>query len=144
MFFFIFIFLPPAFSSGRFCFQRKIIYHLLGILDYIFLLCLRTKNIKMELGLQLKSIRKIKGYTQKQVCDEVGMSQTYLSHVETGKVNVSSNLLNFMCWFYKVPPQFVYWKTLKDTDVPLRKRKQFKQLNPVMLSLIDTIIKEKP
>ena len=98
----------------------------------------------MELGLQLKSIRKIKGYTQKQVCDEVGMSQTYLSHVETGKVNVSSSLLNFMCWFYKVPPQFVYWKTLKDTDVPLRKRKQFKQLNPVMLSLIDTIIKEKP
>jgi transcriptional regulator with XRE-family HTH domain len=98
----------------------------------------------MELGLQLKSIRKIKGYTQKQVCDEIGISQTYLSHVETGKVNVSSNLLNFMCWFYKVPTQFVYWKTLKDTDVPLRKRKQFKQLNPVMLSLIDTIIKEKP
>jgi len=117
---------------------------LLGILDYIFLLCLRTKNIKMELGLQLKSIRKIKGYTQKQVCYELGMSQTYLSHIETGKANVSSTLLYFMCSFYKVPPAFVYWKTLKDTDIILRKRKQFKQLNPVMLSLIDTIIKEKP
>jgi transcriptional regulator with XRE-family HTH domain len=98
----------------------------------------------MELGLQLKSIRKIKGYTQSQVCGALGMSQTYLSHVETGKVNVSSTLLNFICDFYRVPPQFVYWKTLKVTDIPLRKIKQFKQLNPVILSLIDTIIKEKP
>lgn len=42
---------------------------------------------------KLKEIRLKKGYTQKELADVLGIDRSYLSQIETGRVNPSLSLL---------------------------------------------------
>ncbi len=50
----------------------------------------------LEIGLQLKALRKAANLTQKQVAEKIGKDASYISHIENGK-NISVEVLEYYC-----------------------------------------------
>ncbi len=48
--------------------------------------CVRNeKSVQQTIGKRIQSIRKVKGYTQQQFAEKIGISTNYLSDIERGK-----------------------------------------------------------
>ena len=47
----------------------------------------------MQYKLKIKKYRKLNNITQKQLASKIGISQNYLSELESGKYDISLNLL---------------------------------------------------
>lgn len=97
----------------------------------------------MKIGETLKGIRKGKGLTQKQVEEKIGITQTYLSQIESGEKEPSGVMLRKLCKYYGTPHQIVVWQSLEEKDVPKLKRKLFADLKPAVDGLISQIISSK-
>lgn len=54
------------------------------------------------LGSRIKKLRKERGATLKEVADATGLSQGYLSQIETDKVEPSISVLRKLASYYKV------------------------------------------
>jgi len=50
-------------------------------------------GVKYKFGRELKRLRKLRGYTQTQLGERVGLSRKYLSEIENGKANISIDTL---------------------------------------------------
>lgn len=46
-------------------------------------------EICRRMGLRIKELRMDRGYTQEGLANEIGMTQSYLAEIESGKRNVS-------------------------------------------------------
>lgn len=69
-------------------------------------------------GRLLADARKRKGLTLRSVQSQVGVSNAYISQLETGKVNEPSpHVLYKLSRLYKVP----YWTLMKDAGYPVPK-----------------------
>jgi transcriptional regulator with XRE-family HTH domain len=95
----------------------------------------------MKVGEILKTIRKDKKLSQMVVCGKVGVSQTWLSQIESDTKEPSPEMLRKICKYYKVPPQVVVWKSIEEKDIPKDKREIFNQLSPVVNGLIAAFFK---
>jgi transcriptional regulator with XRE-family HTH domain len=47
------------------------------------------KYSTVEIGGKIRTARRAKGITQQQVCDATGISKSYYSRIETGKISAS-------------------------------------------------------
>lgn len=93
----------------------------------------------MKIGEVLKTIRKEKtNLNQGKAADLMGITQTYLSQVESGIKKPSQEMLETMCAAYKMPVPIVIWMSFEQGDVGKGKIKAFRQLKP----LVDEMIKE--
>jgi len=93
----------------------------------------------MKLGLIIKETRKSKGLRQITLSKEVGITQAYLSGIETGKKNASNDVLEKISNILEVPLSVMYWRSIELSDVPENKQKLFKFLIPSVNNLIDQI-----
>lgn len=91
----------------------------------------------MKVGEALKRIRHDLGKTQVQVCEKLGLSQTYLSQIESGSKEASPAMMRRICKYYGVPPAILAWKSLDRKDVPKNKQKAFDTISPAINNLID-------
>jgi len=57
----------------------------------------------MEIGLELRAIRKSQRYTLSKVSEETGISVSFLSDLERGRTNPSLDTLEKLATFYQVP-----------------------------------------
>lgn len=48
-----------------------------------------SREILWRLSTNVKSLRKARGYTQRELANRCGLSKTYVSNVEQGTVNIS-------------------------------------------------------
>lgn len=87
----------------------------------------------------LREIRKKKGMSQEDASSALGVSQAYLSKIERGKSNVSLSTLNRMCEIYEVPMALVMWGSITEGDVPSQKLTAYRELKPVIDSLIESV-----
>ena len=46
-------------------------------------------NIKIKIGLRIKELRKVKGFSQETLAGEADLDRTYINSVENGKRNIS-------------------------------------------------------
>ncbi len=93
----------------------------------------------MNIGQAVKQVRKTKGMTQVTFCKKLGITQTYLSQVESGaKANPSMALLNKVSKISNVPLSVIMWLSVEEKDIAKDKRKIFVSLKPS----IDNLIKE--
>lgn len=51
-------------------------------------------NDREKIGLRIKEIRSSKGLTQQDLADRCGITRTTISKIESGKFNLSIDLLN--------------------------------------------------
>jgi len=65
-------------------------------------------NIKELLGKRLKAIREAHNLTQENLAEKLNMSSMSLSKVERGLNFISPNLLEKLCKFYNVEPDYFF------------------------------------
>lgn len=92
----------------------------------------------MTIGQKLKELRKQDSLKQGVVAKALGISQTYLSQVESGKRNPSTSLLDRIAAYYSMPLPVLIWAALTEDDVTPDKREFYKSVKPT----VDAIVKE--
>lgn len=90
----------------------------------------------MEFASVIKGIRNELGQTQVEFANGVGITQTYLSQLESGKKDPSKETIKAICAHSKTPPAIFAWKCVTEGDVPKEKVETFKILKPIVDDLI--------
>lgn len=72
----------------------------------------------MNIGETIRSLRKERGLNQKVLAAKLGISQTYLSQLETNKKNASPSLIKVLCKKLRISVGGFYMLSLTVDDVP--------------------------
>lgn len=90
----------------------------------------------------LRKERKAQGKTQTEVAKEIGITQTYLSQLETGmRLKFSTAILLRYANALGKPITLIMWEACTEDDVPEEKREIFRSLKPSIDELIKTVFK---
>ena len=65
-------------------------------------------NIAVIIGKNLKTERKIKGLTQKEVAAKMGMTQQQYSRFENGVFELNYSQIIFLCKLYDITPNDLF------------------------------------
>jgi len=95
----------------------------------------------MNSGAAFKRIRFEKKLTQTFVAEKTGITQTYLSQIETGAKVPSQDMVNRLCKLYEIPNIVLTWLSTEEKDIKKNKRDIFNSLKPSMDSLILSFLK---
>lgn len=92
----------------------------------------------MNIGSALRDIRQnVDGRRQQEIAKVTGLSQTYLSQVEGGKKNPTTEVIEKLCMEYQVPMAFVMWKAMEMKDVHKSKQRALGLIKPIVDDLIE-------
>ncbi|MBK6965342.1 MAG: helix-turn-helix transcriptional regulator [Bacteroidales bacterium] len=91
----------------------------------------------MDLGNQIKNIRKQKGLTQNEFASLCGITQTYLSQIESNSKEPNLSTLRIISEKLNVPLPILFFQSMTDEDVQPRKREAFKIISPSIKSLVN-------
>ena len=94
----------------------------------------------MNLGNAIKTVRKNKGLKQKQFCELIGITQSYLSGIENGNKKPSIDVLEKIAETVNIPIPVLFWFTVSEDDVNERKLEMFKLLKPSVDKLITELL----
>lgn len=83
-----------------------------------------------------------KGFTQGDLSDLTGISQTSISQIEKGLKRPTQRNLNKICAALDVPESVVYFYGLEETDVPKKKKKVYNLVYPAIEQMIKQLIVE--
>lgn len=72
-----------------------------------------------DFGMRVRVIRKNKGWTQAELARRLGISASFLAHVERGVRPASLELLVEMCRVLEVSPDFLLAASLQAPQEPL-------------------------
>jgi len=84
----------------------------------------------MNIGKAVKTVRKNKGLNQKQFCELVGITQSYLSGIENNKKKPSTEVLEKIADKVGITLAVLFWFTVEEKDVDPNKAEMFKLLKP--------------
>lgn len=59
-------------------------------------------NIKVTFGLKIKELRKQKKYSQEQLANLAAINKSYISKIETGKIEVSLEIINKLAMAFEI------------------------------------------
>lgn len=104
------------------------------------LLPLGQINHKMNLPTALKELRVKKGIKQFQAADGIKITQTYLSQIESGQKVPSIEVLEKLAKFYKTPIAIMLWYSIDEKDIQKSKLTAYRELRPLIDSLINNLI----
>lgn len=96
-------------------------------------------NTKELLGKRLKLIRESHNLTQEMLAENIGMSSLSISKVERGKNFISAALLEKLCMFYRVEPDYFFKFKLNVNDDSDKKHiiaRKLKSLSSVDLDYV--------
>ena len=80
----------------------------------------------MNLGLAVKTLRKNKGLTQGNLCEMIGITQSYLSQVENGNKEPSIYVVKKIADALGIPMALLFWFALTEKDIDDNKVQLFK------------------
>ena len=93
----------------------------------------------MKIGNGIKVLRKKSGLSQTEFANSIGINQSYLSQIEGGKKNPSTDLLEKIANHFKTPLPILFWFCVDESDIKESKKLEaFKIVKPS----IDALIKE--
>ena len=94
----------------------------------------------MQIGTAIKRTRERAGMRQNIVAGYIGISQTYLSLIEGNQKEPSFEIITRISEYYKTPLAIMIWNETTEDDVPEDKRGLFKQLKPLVDSLLNQLM----
>lgn len=97
----------------------------------------------MHIGETIKQLRKQSGYTQIEFGEIIGITQTTLSHIESGKAIPHKSTLKLICSQFKIPEQVLFILSLERESAPEVNKEIFDLLYPTVKTLICRIFFEK-
>ncbi len=94
----------------------------------------------MKIGKAIRKIRQDAGFRQRGFANMIGISQSYLSQIENGYKLPSTDLLQVIAEFARVPLPILFWFAIEIEDVSEAKQYNYHILKPVIDSMINQII----
>lgn len=94
----------------------------------------------MNLGSIIKNIRKTKGETQNEFASSCGITQTYLSQIETNRKEPNLSTLRTISERLSVPLPILFFLSLTEDDVQPNKREAYKKISHSVNSLVHECI----
>lgn len=91
----------------------------------------------MDLGNIIKNIRKQKGLTQNEFASLCGITQTYLSQIESNSKEPNLSTLREISDNLKIPLPILFFLSMTEEDVQPSKRKAFEIVSPSVKSLVN-------
>lgn len=91
----------------------------------------------MDLGTAIKNIRKQKGQTQGEFASSCGISQTYLSQVESNQKEPTIATLKIISMQLNVPLPILFFLSMNAEDVQPNKRDAYGLIGPSVKSLVN-------
>lgn len=91
----------------------------------------------MDLGRTIKNIRKQKGQTQSVFASSCGISQTYLSQIESNQREPNLSTLKVISNELNVPLPILFFLSLNIDDIQQNKREAFEIISPSVKSLVN-------
>ncbi len=96
----------------------------------------------MDIATGLKQSRLLCGMRQGVFAKKAGISQTYVSQVESGKKTPSVDVISMYAKITKQPLAIILWKSLTVNDVQKGKKTEFEKIKPIVDELIDSMFSE--
>ncbi len=93
----------------------------------------------MDLGSTIKKIRKQKGLTQGEFAPICGITQTYLSQIETNQKEPNLSILKTIAEKLSVPLPILFFQSITEDDVQPDKKEFFNAISPSVKEIIDEI-----
>ena len=90
----------------------------------------------MNLGEVIRNNRKQKGLTQKEFAIACGITQTYLSQIESNQKEPNLAKLKEISQQLDIPLPILFFLSLNEEDIPQEKRTAFEIVNPSVKSFI--------
>ena len=91
----------------------------------------------MDLGNIIQNIRKQKGLTQIEFASLCGITQTYLSQIESNLKEPNLSTLKSISNSLNIPLPILFFLSMTDEDVQPNKRKAFEIVSPSVKSLVN-------
>jgi transcriptional regulator with XRE-family HTH domain len=91
----------------------------------------------MNLGRNIKNIRRQRGLTQVEFASLCGISQTYLSQIEGNLKEPNLSTLKVISDNLEIPLPILFFLSLTEEDVQPNKREAFKMIGPSINSLVN-------
>jgi transcriptional regulator with XRE-family HTH domain len=127
--------------AANYFFCQKIFFLIAN--EFTLYICKHNNKI-MHVGQSIKKIRKLYlGLSQKEFCDKVGITQSYLSQVESGIQIPSSEMLKRISEATNVPLPVMAWMSITEADVHPDKAEVFKQLKPGFDAILEQALTPK-
>jgi transcriptional regulator with XRE-family HTH domain len=90
----------------------------------------------MDIGRAIKKLRKQQALNQSELANNVGITQTSLSQIESGAKKPNSGTLKKICNYFQVPELVVYLLATDSSDIPERNREMFEKVFPSVSGLL--------
>lgn len=90
----------------------------------------------MDIGTAIKSLRKEKGFSQKQLAEMCGISVNALSQIEINATFPQKNTIKKICESLGIPVSYLLFFSISDDDIPEDKKVVFKSLNSAIKSVL--------
>ena len=99
----------------------------------------------MNIGKAIKTVRQTKypELSQQSFAKCVGITQTYLSQIESGNKNASTETLSKIADFCEIPLPIMFWYSVEKNDVPEHKKQAFDIIKNPVDELLNTLIYTK-
>lgn len=96
----------------------------------------------MNIGTTIKHIREQKKIRQNIFAEKIGISQEYLSKIENNRRQPAISILEKIGKELDVPLPILFFLSMSEDDVKEEKKARFKEINPFIKSLVDTLYLE--
>ena len=123
-------------------FVKKVGYNLIKYLfNWYKVINFAVIKMKKSSGGQLyfREIRKKYGLKQTEISKMMGVSQTYYSLVESRKRVPSMDFVERLAGIYGLPIAVLLWGSITEGDVSKEKLTAYRELKPVIDSLIESV-----
>ncbi|OAQ40528.1 transcriptional regulator [Pedobacter psychrophilus] len=90
----------------------------------------------MNIGSAIKSIRKERGFSQKDFAIECGLSVNALCQIEINSSFPQKNTIKLICEKLNIPVSYLLFFSINDEDIPEDKRKTFNSLNTAIKEIL--------
>ena len=93
----------------------------------------------MNIGISIREIRKERTtqLNQSEFAKLIGITQTYLSQIETGVKTPSIEVLETISKNFEIPLPIIFWLGIEEQDVAEHKREYFRFLKPTVDAMIN-------
>ena len=90
----------------------------------------------MNIGTVIKSIRKKKGFTQSFLAERCGITQTYLSQIESNTKEPNISTVKKIADNLEIPMPILFFLSIDAEDITPEKQEAFKMIESSVKSLI--------
>jgi len=93
----------------------------------------------MNVGIAIRNIRKERTpqLNQSEFAKLIGITQTYLSQIETGAKTPNISVLETISKEFEIPLPIIFWLGINEGDIAEHKREYFRFLKPTVDAMIN-------